>query len=208
VAVEYRDDVLILSKLKFKIRHSGVKLNDISSFFFDYLNVYNIPTGYKKKFQNNSFLLVKHERFPFCVKVLNTVNRRMGKLFGKKPGESLSHPVLEFHFGYSGGNLISENYLTAFNLCTFDDIKTIKRICTKTNAVLKSFFERRDSILTEFICVFGKDEERIFLIDDFSPESLKVIPQNADIKKMNPFDIRSIVEHKNYLDYIYNLTKN
>ena len=119
----------------------------------------------------------------------------------------MSIPIFEFHYGIGKDTLISESHLIAFDLCNYEDLKLITRICSKVNAVLKSFFERRNEILTEVICNFGKAEGKVFLIDDFTPRSIKIIPQNHEKngKWINPYKLTTPSEVKNYTNHIFNL---
>ena len=68
-------------------------------------------------------------------------------------------------------------------------MKLIIRICSKINAVLKSFFERRNEILAEISCHFGKHEDKVLLIGDFSPASLKFFPKDDSVKWVNPYKL-------------------
>ncbi len=85
-------------------------------------------------------------------------------------------------------------------------LKLINRICSKVNAVLKSFFERRNFCLAEVTLGFGKHEDKIFLVDDFTPRSLKIIPSDKESKKyLDPYKLDTAAEVKNYTDHLLNL---
>ena len=202
--IDYTDDVEINSKEKVKIKNIGSKFTITNSFFLDYLNAYNISTGYKKVV-DNSILINKHYRFPFYVKILNILDKRSAKIFNKQDGAALQIPLMTFHYGNLIDNLITENHLISLELCLLEDIKIMKRICSKVNAVIKSFFERRNTILAEFNCYFGKDDERIFIVDDFTPLSLKILQGNTNGNSVNPYKIKTIEEFKNYSDFIQSL---
>jgi phosphoribosylaminoimidazole-succinocarboxamide synthase len=100
--------------------------------------------------------------------------------------------------------MISESHLISFELCTVEDIKIISRICLKVNAILKSYFERRNSTLAEVSCYFGKIEDKIYLIDDFTPYGLKVIPLDKNHHSIDPYNLHSAPSIKHYTDYLYN----
>jgi phosphoribosylaminoimidazole-succinocarboxamide synthase len=78
-------------------------------------------------------------------------------------------------------------------------------MCSKINAVLKSFFERRNSLLAEVTCHFGKSEDKIFLVDDFTPASLKVLPLNQNDRYPDPYKFGTSAEIKQYTDHLFNL---
>lgn len=205
--VEYRDEIFLEGDKQVKHRELGVKFSQINSYFLDYLNAYNIPTGFRKS-SENTIIYQMHSRYPFTIRISNIVNKRISKVFGKKEGEYLALPVLEFLFGNSKDNLITESHLISMDVCSVEEIKTMKRICSKINAVLKSYFERRSTYLAEVICVFGKDEDRIYAVDCFTPKSLKVIPFTTDKNTLNPYKIRNAEDFINYVEFISGLTKN
>ncbi|MGE5681597.1 MAG: phosphoribosylaminoimidazolesuccinocarboxamide synthase [Bacillota bacterium] len=205
--VEYKDELHLAGKRIIKLKELGQKFSSINSFFFDYLNAYNIPTGYKKQVDNLVYFQ-KHSRYPFTINIYNVIDRRISRLFGKKEGENLSIPVFEFLYGTSKDNLITESHLISLDICPIDDLKTMKRICSKVNAVLKSYFERRNTFLAEIKCEFGKDEDKIFLVGSFTPKCLKVLPGASELKSINPFRFKSPAEFKNYTEFISGLTKN
>jgi len=205
--IEFKDEITIEGNKKIRLRGLGQKFSSINSFFFDYLNAYNIPTGYKKS-ENGLMVFQKHNRLPFTVRVFNVVDKRIARLFNKKEGEALTLPIFEFLYGTAKDNLITESHLISLDVCPLEDIKLIKRICSKVNAVLRSYFERRNTILAEVKCYFGKDEDKIFIINDFTPKSLKVFSAVPDNKIINPYKIKSPADFKSYIDFVLNLTRN
>lgn len=85
-------------------------------------------------------------------------------------------------------------------------MKIIYRICSKVNAVLKSFFERRNELLAEVSCFFGKADSKIFLVNDMTPNSIKLIPAIKENKWINPYKISTPAEIKKYTDVLFNMT--
>lgn len=205
LVIEYEDTFSPNGDKKIKIKNLGEKFASINSFFFDYLKEYHIPAGFIKIHGKNSLKLIKHQRFPFAVKILNIADKRTSKIFGIKEGEVLNLPIFEIHTGNGKDSLISESHLIAFELCTVEQLKLINRICSKVNAVLKSFFERRGFLLAEATCHFGKYEDKVFLVDDFTPKSLKIVPINKEEKLIDPYKLTTSAEIKHYTDHLFNI---
>ncbi len=203
--VEYFDFFTNNGSKKVKVKDLGEKFASINSFFLDYLKEYNIPAGFVKLRDKTSLKFIKHKRFPFLIKILNVVNKKTAEIFDKKEHDFLSLPVFEIHFGHSKDSLISESHLIVFDLCTYEDIKIIYRICSKVNAVLKSYFERRGFYMAEVSCSFGKSEDKIYLVDDFTPQSLKIIPLNKVGKEINPYKFSTSTEIRHYTDHLFNM---
>lgn len=204
--LEYSDFFIDNGNKKFRSKNLGEKFASINSFFFDYLREYHIPTAFVKSKNKSSLKFIKHERLPFFVKVYNTVDKRTAKIFGKKENEFLGFPIFEFHVGEGKDTLVSESHLTAFEIVNNEEIKLITRICSKVNAVLKSYFERRNLVLAEFCCTFGKNEGKLYLVDDFTPRSIKVLPSNGEDKAVDPYNLNSSAIVKKYTDQLYQIT--
>jgi len=153
-------------------------------------------------------MFVKFQQLPFVVKILNSADKRTAKLFSLKEGAPLNLPVFEYHFGDSKNSIVSESHLISFDLCTNENLKIINRICSKVNAVLKSFFERRNETIGEVTCSFGKFESKIYLIDDFTPLSLKIFPNGENYANIwvNPYNLNTSSEMRKYTDHLYNIT--
>jgi len=203
--VEYPDYFVDLNDNKIKSKNLGEKFAAINSFFLDYLKEYHIPSSFLK-LENKTYLkYLKHDKYPFSVRILNVIDKRTSRIFHKKEFENLPLPVFELHYGVGKDTLISESHLISFDLCNIEDYKIINRICSKINAVMKSFFERRNSLLAEVICYFGKLDDKIYLLDDFTPASLKVIPLNKDNHFVDPYKFATSAEIKHYTDHLFNI---
>jgi len=203
--VEYFDFFNSNGNKKVKVKNLGEKFAAINSFFFDYLKGYHIPAAFVKLHNKNTLKFVKYTRFPFYIKIVNIIDKRTAKIFNKKENDTLNLPVFEIHFGEGKDSLITESHLISFDLCTNEDIKVINRICSKVNAVLKSFFERRGYLLAEASCSFGKYEDKIFLVDDFTPRSIKIIPFDKSNHVVDPYKFNTSAEIRHYTDHLFNM---
>ncbi len=203
LVVEYKDFYTSNGK-KIKVKDLGEKFAAINSFFFDYLKGYNIPVAFVRA-KENKLNFLKYSKYPFSVKILNVIDKRTAKIFSKKEGELIGLPIFEIHYGNGKESVISESHVITFDLCTNEELKLINRICSKINAVLKSFFERRSYYLAEATCSFGKSEDKIFLVDDLTPQSLKIIPANNNITEVDPYLFNTSAQIKHYTDHLFNL---
>lgn len=204
--VEYEDFFFPQKSKKVTSKELGEKIASINSFFFEYLKGYNIPCAFVKKTGRKNLLFLKYTEFPFKIRILNAADKRIAKIFSIKTGSALDLPVLEYHFGDSKDSMITESHLISFNLCSYDDLKLMNRLCSKINAIIKSFFERRNEYLVELTCGFGKFEGKIFLIDDFSPISMKILKNESDGKLPDPYKIETPAQMKKYSDHLLHLT--
>jgi phosphoribosylaminoimidazole-succinocarboxamide synthase len=188
-----------------KIKGLGEKVSKINSFFLEYIKGYHIPAAFVRSVEKNSLLFLSHQKFPFFIKILNIIDKRSAKIFGQKEGSNISIPLFEIHFGNTRDSLITESHLQTFELCSVEELKIIYRISSKVNVVLKSYFNRRNFNLAELCCYFGKVEDKIYLVDGFTPDSLKIIPLENDSRSLNPYKLKTGNEMKHYTDLILNL---
>ena len=203
--IEYLDNYQINDGKKVKVKDIGKKVALTNTFFFDYLKEYHIPTTFLRKDGENALKFSTYNEYPFRIKILNSADKRNAKMFGMKEGSELNLPLFEFHYGCGKESLISESHLIAFDLCNPEDMKLITRICSKINAVLKSFFDRRNETLAEVCCHFGTHEDKVFLVGDFSPASLKIFPKDESVKWTNPYKLSSAAEVKKYTEHLFNI---
>lgn len=204
--VEYGDYFINQKNKKVSSRNLGEKFAAINAHFFEYLKGYNIPCGYMKKSDSKRLLFVRFTEFSFKVKILNAADKRTAKLFSLKQGSLLELPVFEYRYGDSKDSFITESHLISFDLCTYEEMKFISRLCSKINVIIKSFFERRNENLIELTCGFGKFEGKIFLINDFSPLSLKIISNESNGKLPDPYKIETPAQMKKYTDHLLQIT--
>lgn len=200
--VEFLDSYNLNGQKIAKVKDLGEKVATLTNFFFDYLKEYHIPVAFSKRENKNSIKFIKYEKMSFSVKILNSADKRTAKIFSLKEGSILELPIFEFHYGNYKESLISDSHLITFNLCSSEDLKMINRICSKINAVLRSFFERRSYILAEISCVFGKFDGKVFMTGNFSPDSLKVFPLDKSQKWKDPYKLDSAANVKGYTDQL------
>lgn len=186
-----------------KIKGIGEKVAKINSYFFEYINGFNIPTVFNKLNSENQYQVKKFIEVPFLIKMLNNVDKRTSKIFNIEEYENLSIPIFEIYKDDNPFSLITESHILAFNLVSSLELRYIFRLCSKINAVLKNFFERRNLLLAEFNCHFGKIENQILPVGDFSPMSFKIIDKNKI--SLNPYKIKTSKELALYTDLIFNL---
>lgn len=205
----YLDTIYSGKNSKIKIKDFGKKLNGISSFFFEYLNQYNIPLAYKNKLENHHLIFERFTAISFHSKIMNTVNRKYSRYFGIPEYSQFSIPLIEFFADEDEKVLISENHIIVFDLLSIDEYKQILRICSKINAVLKSFFERRGVVFSGINCSFGKTSNgKIVLTGDFSPLSLSILHKSEKFNKSIAHRLNSGNELKSYISFLFELINN
>lgn len=153
-----------------KIRH------EISSYLFEYLNSFQIPTHFITKFSQNESVVRSLEMLPLVVKVYNFATKSFAKRFGVKEGTQFQFPVFEHFYKVKNRNpqVINEYHLSILGFATIDEFQQITRIASKTNAVLRSLCERRKLFLGEFQLEFGRSKGQIFIGDQLCPPLITI----------------------------------
>jgi phosphoribosylaminoimidazole-succinocarboxamide synthase len=78
--------------------------------------------------------------------------------------------------------MINEYHAYALGLCDRNDMNSIIRIGTKVNAVLRSFFQRKNLTLVHFTLEFGKTNTQVMLGDEITPDNFNVWQTTEDGK--------------------------
>jgi len=205
--IEYHDYFINQKNKKVTSKNLGEKTAELCSYFFEYVAGYNIASSYIKRDGKKCIAFSTVEEFPFIIKIINTADTRTSKIFSVKNGSLLQLPIIEYHYGSARETVIGESHIISFDLCTYEELKFINRVCSKLNAIIKSFFERRNVSLLELTCRFGKFDGKVLLIDDFSPQSIKIASNNTDDKLPDPYKIETAAQMNKYSDFLLKLIK-
>ncbi|MBA4312049.1 MAG: hypothetical protein C0417_05425 [Chlorobiaceae bacterium] len=145
--------------------------NRISSYLFEYLDGFHIPTHFIAKVSATEMMIRRTEPVAITLKVHNLINGSLTKRLGIKETANIDLPIIEHYFrnGQRNGTWLNEHHIYALGIATPDEFKHINRIAAKANAILKSLCERRQLILADAQFEFGRAKTQIFLADELSP---------------------------------------
>jgi phosphoribosylaminoimidazole-succinocarboxamide synthase len=169
----------------------GILNNQISSYLFEYLAGYHIPTHFVQQLSDSEMLVKRLEIIPFDVVVRNTVSGSLSEHYGMKEGIDLPHPIFEHYLkvDHLQFPLLNEYHILAMGLAAPDEMKLVNRIASKVNVVLKSFFQRRGLKLIDCTLEFGRHNGQIMLGDEISPDSCRFWDTKTN-KKLNLEQVR------------------
>jgi len=179
------DDHLILSfndniidfegNIKGKVKGKGAKNNEISSQIFEYLESYNVMTHFISKSGDKEMRVKKSELLPLYIIANNAVDKSLSKRFGMEEGTLLNAPVVEYLYKNDKlkNPIVNESHIHALNLIGQEEVHYLGRTVAKVNAVLKSFFERRNMILVELRMTLGRYKNYLLVGDEVSPDTCK-----------------------------------
>lgn len=148
----------------------------IAAHIFDYLQSFRIPTHYLGLHDESALLVRRLDMIPIAVVVRNIADGALCERYGVTEGKELDFPIVELvyrsqKFGYP---MINESHVLALGVSTPEEVRTTVRIATKTNAVLRSFMERRRFRLVDIWLEFGRQNGEVFLGDAIIPDVMRI----------------------------------
>lgn len=180
VVLEFKDESPVFEGKKVKAKNKSVINATISAILFQYLENYHVPNHFVKAGQDKQLVCKKLEMIPIEVVVRNMAAGDFCERFGLEEGASLATPVIELFLKEKDSRkMINEYHAYAFELANTDEMRSIFRIASKTNAVLRSYFERRNLKLVNFKLEFGRFKQQIFMGDELSLDSIRLGEMNS-----------------------------
>ena len=186
---EFRDDFKGPSGRLRKISGRGKSNNLISAFLFEYLESYHVATHYIKTEDSKKMQVRRLEMIPVRVIIRNIATGAFCKKYKFKEGSVLDYPVIE-HYLKTGDKeepFVNDYHLYALHHATPKEMRTIERMASKVNALLKSFFLRRNMQLVDFVIEFGRFKGKILVGDEISPETCTIWDESRNLKYHRDF---------------------
>lgn len=177
VIQQFKDDATAFDGQKRgSIQRKGEINNAISSFLFEYLENYHIPTHFIQKLSPNEMLVKRVDIIPIEIVMRNVAAGSLSARYKIPEGTVMEYPILEHYLKDDDLHdpMINEYHAYAFGHANPEEMKAIGRIASKVNAILKSFFDRRNLLLVDFKMEFGKRGHEILLADEISPDTCRI----------------------------------
>ncbi|MFQ6091808.1 MAG: phosphoribosylaminoimidazolesuccinocarboxamide synthase [bacterium] len=171
--LQFLDKMLIGGKKK-TLKKRGTCNNQVSARLFLYLKSFRVLNHYLKTLSDKEMLVKKLEMFPFRIVIRNVATPDFAKRYGFEKNSPLTPPIFEFFPRTADLKKVAmnESHVYAHGLATQEELRRIKAISTRINAVLVPFFTRRKLCLVEYSLEFGKAEDKVVLGDEISPETM------------------------------------
>jgi len=165
-----------------RLKGKGALTNSVCSQIFEYLESYNIFTHFLSKIADTEMQVKNLDMLPLDILIYNGASRSLSRRYGFEEGKVLSVPVVEcvYQAEQLKNPLVNETHLGALELLTQEEIIFFNRMIAKTNAVLKSFFERRQLFLVEFGLNIGRFKGNLCIGNEISPDTCQFWGMNGD----------------------------
>jgi phosphoribosylaminoimidazole-succinocarboxamide synthase len=174
--MKFKDTITLRDGTIFKMKGHGELRNKISTILFEYLHNFNILTHYIKPVDESSMLVRKLNMIPIKVVVRNIAAGNFCDRFGIEKGRVLDQPVIELYYKNNTSHypFVNEYHVYVLHISTPEEIAMITRMASKINAILRSFFERRDLKFVDVRFEFGVLGDDIVLGDEISPRTCRI----------------------------------
>lgn len=183
----FKDDLSAFNGTKRgKFEGKGEVCNAISTYMFEYLENYHVPTHFVKKVNATEMVVKRLEMIPIEIVVRNVATATLAKTYNLEEGKVLKYPIIEYFLKDDrlGDPMINEHHAFAMGYATPEEMKMISRIASKVNAIFKSFFDRRGLVLVDFKLEFGKHDKSLLIGDEISPDTCRIWDKKTN-KKMD-----------------------
>lgn len=176
VLVSYKDDATAFNGLKKgQIAGKGIINNKCSNQMFKFLETKGIPTHFVEEISDTETLVKKVQIVPLEVIVRNIAAGSLSKRLGIPEGTKMAKTVLEFSYKDDalGDPMINDYHALAMELCTEEEIATIKEMALKINDIMGAYFKEINIDLIDFKLEFGRYKGTIILADEISPDTCR-----------------------------------
>ncbi|NUN07975.1 MAG: hypothetical protein HUU54_02245 [Ignavibacteriaceae bacterium] len=168
-------------KLKFKgLDKVFQQINELVSKYIAGFSINPDSAGNIENLLSGTSISLK-DRPNLYVCVQNNHNEKTSGIFHTGRYSPFLVPVYDYLIEGTGDK-ISENLLFASGLFSPGEIRQLNRVTSKVNVILKSFFERREILLVEWMLKFRIQGQKIQMIPEFNPLTLKLLnPGSPDL---------------------------
>ena len=150
--------------------------NEISSYLFEYLEGFHIPTHFVSKLSDTEMIIRPAEHVPLEVCIYNVNDKSISERYGLPDGQLLDFPIIEHYFLKKDGSrlLANEYHFSALGVVSPEEFKQVNRIASKVNAVLRGLCDRRQLTLLSVTLFFGRSHGQMIVVDELSPVTCRI----------------------------------
>ena len=175
--LHFRDDTSAFDGEKVEqLDRKGIVNNKFNAFIMQHLESEGINTHFLELLSDDESLVRKLDMFPIECVIRNVASGSICRRLGIEDGIDLSPPTFEFFLKNDALHdpMINEHHIESFGWADSDAVSTMKEETFKVNAVLSKMFADAGMILVDFKLEFGRQGNRIYLGDEFSPDGCRI----------------------------------
>lgn len=173
----FKDDATAFNaQKKGTIADKGVLNCAISSKIFKELEAVGVKTHFVEQLSEREMLVKNVKIIPLEVVVRNRAAGSLVKRLGRKEGEVLPQPLVEWYYKDDalGDPLLTENHIKVFRFASASDLNTLETLALQVNHFLVPYFAARGIILVDYKLEFGWFGDEILLADEITPDGCRL----------------------------------
>jgi phosphoribosylaminoimidazole-succinocarboxamide synthase len=177
VVLYFRNDTSAFDGEKIEqLDRKGMVNNKFNAFIMQHLESQGVKTHFLELLSDEEALVRKLDMFPIECVVRNVASGSICKRLGVEDGVDLSPPTFEFFLKNDALHdpMINEYHIESFGWADAESIAVMKQETFKVNAILSKLFADAGMILVDFKLEFGRDDNGIYLGDEFTPDGCRI----------------------------------
>ena len=175
--VEFRNDTSAGDGAKIEqFDRKGMINNRFTAFIMEKLEAAGIPTHHEALISDTEAVVKRLDMIPLECVVRNIASGSICRRLGVEDGLDLNPPTFEFFLKNDALHdpMVNEYHARTFGWATYEEMEEMKAQTFAANEVLGKLFADAGMILVDFKLEFGKQDGKIFLGDEFSPDGCRL----------------------------------
>jgi phosphoribosylaminoimidazole-succinocarboxamide synthase len=196
--VEFRDDITAFDGGKKDIlKNKGGFNAEVSAFFFRYLEENGVMTHFVEMLDPRRMVVRELVMIPLEVIVRNIAAGSLVRNYPFEEGTRLNPPliVIDYKDDSRHDPMLNDDIIIALKLASPAELKKIKAMALKVNALLSSLLAQQGITLVDFKIEFGRQNGRLYLGDEISMDSMRLWDKKTresldkDVYRFNKGDV-------------------
>ncbi|MDD3650619.1 phosphoribosylaminoimidazolesuccinocarboxamide synthase [Immundisolibacter sp.] len=175
--MHFRDDTSAFDgEKKAALKRKGMVNNHINAFIMTRLAQAGVPTHFVRLVGPQECLVRRLDMVPVECVVRNVAAGSLVRRLGVTEGQLLDPPLYELFLKNDALHdpMISEDHALAFGWASAADLKRMRELSLKVNAVLKPLFAAAGITLVDYKLEFGHHGGELLLGDEFTPDGCRL----------------------------------
>ncbi len=175
--LHFRDDTSAFDGERIEqLERKGLINNQFNAFIMQHLAAAGIDTHFLQLLSADESLVRRLDMIPIECVVRNRASGSMTKRLGIEDGTILQPPTFEFFLKNDGLHdpMVNEFHIRTFGWASEADVSAMQSTTFKVNDILKELFAAGDMLLVDFKLEFGKQDGKLYLGDEFSPDGCRI----------------------------------
>ncbi len=175
--VEFRDDITAFDGgKKDTLENKGSYNAGVSAFLFSELEKNGVKTHFQEMLDEKRMVVRELSMIPLEVIVRNVAAGSIVRNYPIKEGTPLKPPVIVIDYKDDSRHdpMLNDDLIVALKIASPAELKKIKTLALKVNAVLSGMLAKQGITLVDFKMEFGRQGKTIYLGDEISMDSMRL----------------------------------